>query len=170
MNRQQRRVSKAMGVKLKLDPVVAVHEAGHAVARVLSAKDFDLPVEQMITCIEVGTHKNAGSSYIDPSKTLFTQATTFGPTFSSDLQMVFGEYLRSHKGSELAHDNIVGVIKAAVDRGLDVTRWIRARLLITTLGPVAEAWFTKRSVTDVWESMQCKVTREEQSRSLSGLA
>jgi len=41
MNRYQRRAGKAQDINKKLDPVIAIHEAGHAVARVLSAEDFD---------------------------------------------------------------------------------------------------------------------------------
>jgi hypothetical protein len=40
MNRHQRRVAKAQGIGKKLDPVIAIHEAGHAVARVLVRRGF----------------------------------------------------------------------------------------------------------------------------------
>jgi hypothetical protein len=49
MNRHQRRAAKAQGIEKKLNPVIAIHEAGHAVARVLSAVDFGLPAEKMIS-------------------------------------------------------------------------------------------------------------------------
>jgi hypothetical protein len=38
MNRYQRRAAKAQSKDKKLDPVIAIHEAGDAV---LSAEDFD---------------------------------------------------------------------------------------------------------------------------------
>jgi hypothetical protein len=46
MNRHQRRVAKAQGIGKRLNPVIAIHEAGHAVARVLAAADFGLPAEK----------------------------------------------------------------------------------------------------------------------------
>ncbi len=54
MNRSQRRAAGAKGRVGKLDRVVAVHEAGHAVARILVADDFGLPPEKMISDIAAG--------------------------------------------------------------------------------------------------------------------
>jgi hypothetical protein len=83
MNRHQRRANKTKGIDKKLDPVIAIHEAGHAVARVLSAEDFGLPAEKMISRIDVGTAENLGKSYFDKSATLISQAITYGPTLSA---------------------------------------------------------------------------------------
>jgi hypothetical protein len=70
MSRHQRRVGKAKGIGKKLDHVIAIHEAGHAVARVLSAADFGRPAEEMISHIDVATGENLGESYFDKSVTL----------------------------------------------------------------------------------------------------
>jgi hypothetical protein len=67
MNRHQRRAAEAQDTSKKLDPAVAIHEAGHAVARVLGAADFGLPAEKMISHIDVGTPENLGESFFDKS-------------------------------------------------------------------------------------------------------
>jgi hypothetical protein len=48
MNRRRRRAAKAKGSIGKLDRVVAIHEAGHAVARVLVAADFGWSPEETV--------------------------------------------------------------------------------------------------------------------------
>ena len=77
MNRHQRRAAKTKHIDKKLDPVIAIHEAGHAVARVLSAEDFGLPAEKMISHIEVGNRQNMGVSNFDNSVTMFSQAVQY---------------------------------------------------------------------------------------------
>ena len=72
-----------------LEQATAYHEAGHAVARVLGAADFGLPAEKMISHIDVGTAENLGQSFFDKSVTLKSQAVTYGPTLSAELQAVF---------------------------------------------------------------------------------
>ena len=156
MNRHQRRAAKAKGIDKKLDPVTAIHEAGHAVARVLSAEDFGLPAEKMISYIEVGTRENVGVSHFDKSVTMICQATTFGPTLSAELQAVFERTVAGLDPSKLTQQHIIDAVKLAKDEGIDVTRWLRARMLITTLGPVAEAGHTGRFVDDVWNSIECE--------------
>src|ERR1700731_4078074 len=76
MNRHQRRAAKAQGISKTLDPVVAIHEAGHAVARVLSATDFGRTAEEMISHIDVATGESLGESFFDKSVTLKSQAVT----------------------------------------------------------------------------------------------
>ena len=51
MNRHQRRAAKASGNASTIDPVVAIHEAGHAVARILTAPDLGFSPECAITYI-----------------------------------------------------------------------------------------------------------------------
>ncbi len=152
MNRHQRRAAKAKGIDKKLDPVIAIHEAGHAVARVLSAKDFGLPAEKMISYIEVGTRQKMGASHLDKSVTLVAQAVTYGPTLSAELQAVFDRTTAGLDKANLTKQHIVDALKVAKKEGVDITPWLRARMLISTLASVAEARHTGRSVDDVWNS------------------
>jgi hypothetical protein len=156
MNRHQRRTANAKGSAGKLDPVIAIHEAGHAVARVLGAADFGLPAEKMISYIDVGTAENLGESYFDKSVMLKSQAVTYGPTLSAGLQAVFDRSTQGMDPSKLTKQHIVEAIKLAKDDGLDVAPWLRARMLISTLASVAEAKHTGRQVDDVWNSPECE--------------
>jgi hypothetical protein len=89
MNRGQRRAAKAKEKVVKLNRVVAVHEAGHAVARILVADDFGLPPEKMISYIDVGLAQAVGNSFFNKSMRMVAQATTFGPILSAELQSIF---------------------------------------------------------------------------------
>ncbi len=152
MNRHQRRVAKAQGNSQKLDPVIAIHEAGHAVARVLGAADFGLPAEKMISHIDVGTAENLGQSFFDKSVTLKSQAVTYGPTLSAELQAVFNRATLGVDPGKLTKQHIVDAIELAKNEGLDVAPWLRARMLISTLASAAEAQHTGRQIADVWNS------------------
>jgi hypothetical protein len=156
MNRHQRRAAKAQSIGKQLDPVIAIHEAGHAVARVLSAEDFGRPAEKMISYIEVGTGQNMGVSLFDKSVTFRCQAVIYGPTLSAELQAVYERTAAGIDPSKLTQQHIIDAVKLAKDEGIDVTRWVRARMLITTLGPVAEAQYTGRQVAGVWNSLECE--------------
>jgi hypothetical protein len=154
MNRHQRRVAKSQDIGKKLDPVIAIHEAGHAVARVLVAEDFGLPTEKMISHIDVGSRENLGESHFDKSVTLISQAVTHGPTLSAELQAVFNRTTQGVDPSKLTKQHIVDALKVAKDEGIDVAPWLRARMLISTLASVAEAKHTGRQIADVWNSLE----------------
>jgi hypothetical protein len=60
MNRQTGRAAKAMArhtSKSKYNEIVAVHEAGHAVAKVMAARDFGYDVHEAVTYIDVGSQE-----------------------------------------------------------------------------------------------------------------
>jgi hypothetical protein len=111
MNRHQRRAAKTEGVDKKLDPIIAIHEAGHVVARVLSAEDFGLPAEKMISYIEVGTRQNMGVSHFDKSVTLTSQAVTYGPTLSAELQAVFNRVAKDIEPNKLTEQHIIDAVR-----------------------------------------------------------
>jgi hypothetical protein len=101
MNRHQRRAAKPQGRNVsKLDRVVAIHEAGHAVARILTAHDLGFSPDQAITYIEVGSRENLGVS-VDGRAILISQAVTIGPTLSANIQSVFNRITAGKAASEL---------------------------------------------------------------------
>jgi hypothetical protein len=152
MNRSERRAAKAKGNIRKLDRVVAVHEAGHAVARFLVADDFKRPPEEMIRYIEVGLTHAAGDSFFNKSVTPVAQATTFGATFSTELQAVIDRTAAVTGRNSITNEEIRDAFTVARSEGIDVDRWLRARLLIMTLASVAEAMHGGRSIDEVWNS------------------
>jgi hypothetical protein len=84
MNRHERRAAKAQSRTVEMDRVVAVHEAGHAVARVLTASDLGLSSEEAISHIEVGIGNSMAESK-DGKMQLMSQAVTFGPMLSREI-------------------------------------------------------------------------------------
>jgi hypothetical protein len=62
MNRQQRRAVQARSKKIPLNPIVAFHEAGHAVGRYITAADMGLSVDDAIAFIDVAPGTSLGSS------------------------------------------------------------------------------------------------------------
>jgi hypothetical protein len=154
MNRSQRRAARAKGSVGKLDRVVAAHEAGHAVARILVADDFGLPPEKMISYIDVGLAQAVGDSFFNKSVTLVAQATTFGPKLSAELQSIFHRTVRGIDQATITKKYIMDALAVARSEGVDVDRWLRARMLISTLASAAEAIHTERSIEEVWNSFE----------------
>jgi uncharacterized protein (UPF0335 family) len=152
MNRSQRRAAKAKEKVVKLDRVVAVHEAGHAVARFLVADDFGRPPEEMIGYIEVGLRHPVGGRLFNKSVTMVAQATTFGATFSAELQSVIARTAAVTDRKTITNDEIRDAFTVARSEGIDVDRWLKARMLIMTLASGAEAMHTGRSIHEVWTS------------------
>ena len=54
MNRHQKRAAKAKAKSTEIKRVVAIHEAGHAVARYLTAEDFGCTTDDAISSIDIG--------------------------------------------------------------------------------------------------------------------
>jgi hypothetical protein len=98
----------------------------------------------MISHIDVGTAEDMGQSHFDKSVKLTSQAVTYGPTLSAELQAVFNRATQGIDPNKLTKQHIVEALKIAQDEGADVARWLRARMLISTLASVAEAKHTGR--------------------------
>jgi hypothetical protein len=147
MNRRKQRTAASHVRKAQLDLVIAIHEAGHAVARYITAADMGFEVEESITRIEISPGTSLGASS-DGRVYLVSQAVTFGPMFSAEISELVGAT------TDLAE--ISGLVAAAVARGFDVSMWLEARALITVFGPMAEAVARRKSFHDVWESYECE--------------
>jgi hypothetical protein len=150
MNRQQRRAAwaKATGV---LDPIVAFHEAGHAVGRYLTAHDMGL--SDSIAFIDIAPGTELGHS-IDQTMRLTSQAVTFGPMFSAEIQAVIKRESRDLKA--LQTDDLPRLVAMAAAEGADVIKWINAKALISVFGPMAEAMATRKTFYEVWNSYECE--------------
>ena len=137
----------------QLDPVIAVHEAGHAVARYLTAEDFGIDVKAAITHIEIagGTHLGASA---DGEMQFISQATTYGPQLTRELQEVFHRETVNVPREALIERHVVDAIKVAQTEGADVEKWLRGRMLIAVFASVAEAKYTGRPVDVVLHSYE----------------
>lgn len=151
MNRHERRAAKALGRTAEMSRVVAVHEAGHAVARVLTANDLGLSSETAISYIDVGTGNSIGES-VDGTMQLISQAVTFGPMLSKDIQAAFKRIAAGVPRDQVSRQHLTEAVRLARSAGADIEKWLRARCLIAVFASAAEAKHTQKSIREVWTS------------------
>jgi hypothetical protein len=154
MNRHERRAAKAKSKSVKIDRVVAIHESGHAVARYLTAGDLGFTPDEAISYIDVAPYTPQGTS-IEGTRCFLSQATTFGPIMSKELQDVATrEFAKRSSGSNLGMQDVAEALAKARAEGADVPGWLRARLLINVFGAAAEARYSDKTFEDVFESYE----------------
>lgn len=133
---------------IKLTRVVAVHEAGHAVGRFLTAADLGYTTDEAIAFIEIGPGGPVGQS-LDGETLLLSQAVTFGPMLSKEIQEAVSA---SIPRAEITYAEIAKVMVRCRSTGLDIEKWLRAKALIIVFGSAAEAKYLSKSFADVWNS------------------
>jgi hypothetical protein len=158
MNRHQRRLAQKRArhaAKNGDSHIVAVHEAGHALAKVLAAGELGYSINEAINHIDMGTGEKLGQS-VDGRMITTSQGVTFGPAFSRDIETASHEFKRSFmrgrgtlEGRE-ANEFWSKVIELGRAAGADIGKWFRARVFIAVSGSIAEAIFCNRTFNDVW--------------------
>ena len=156
-NRHERLATRAMARKRPIKREVAVHEAGHAVGRFLTAERLGYTIDEAISCIEVNAVSVAtGEVSFDGRMRMSQQATTFGPKFSREL----AAFIKSSPGYEgpfrASVDDLVELIDKARNMGLDVDGWFRAKAFSTILGPMAEAKLLGKPFKMVWSDYEAE--------------
>jgi hypothetical protein len=147
MNRHIRRAAKAMA----RHQIVAVHEAGHAVAKALAAADFGYEVHEAVAYIDVGSQ---GPSWLasDGQMILHSQGVTCGPTFSKEIWLAAAEFKAAFladrapltvQGND-SREFFCGILNAGRTAGADIKRWFRIRAFDAVAGCIAEAIISKR--------------------------
>ena len=142
MNRRERRVAASKSKRKPIDRIIAVHEAGHAVAKYLTADDMGLSQDNCITYIDLGD----GSVELSQDKTMIltTQATTYGPKFSADINAVV---MRETAGKPTGTiQEYIQLVAMAAGEGANIEKWVKSRALDAVFGPMAEFRFTGRVV------------------------
>jgi hypothetical protein len=131
----QRKMAKGYN----LDKIAAVHEAGHAVARYLSADAMGFRASEAIDYIEIAppfSRPNLGAKSI-----LAPKPAIFGPLYSRPMM----DFLKT--------DSISLDLTAAVDackaHGIDVEMWAAVKAFICMAGAAAEALITNRSLSEL---------------------
>lgn len=174
MNRQQRRAAERKSKKaaksrhlsmMKEDgQVIAFHEAGHAVARYLTAEEMGYSKDECIFSVEMSNGSPVLSNSVDGQMILVTQATTFGPTYSKELDPYFNDvYADALPASgiqknvksfevELDLEDLRRKAEEAEAGGVDIDKWLKANALIAVMGPIVEAQVTKQEVDVVLDS------------------
>jgi hypothetical protein len=144
---------KVHGSKL-LDRATAVHEAGHAVARVLTAEDMAWQPEEAIDDIETGDEY---AGILDGQK-LVGAAICRGPMFTSEIE-------RHHpvtptSGLNDFNDHCMQVVAKSRAAGVDILKWLQATALIDVFGPAAHARLLDAPILEVWERLSSADDRD----------
>jgi hypothetical protein len=134
----------------KIERVVAIHEAGHAVARYLTAEDLGHATDPAISYIDVAPATPVGQS-IDGTMNLKLQAITYGPMLSKDIQEVAArDFADIMSSNQFTMEHVAQVLATARSEGADISKWLHARILIAVFGAAAEAKFLGKPLEDVW--------------------
>jgi hypothetical protein len=158
MNRRERRAAKARSRHAKLDPRVAVHEAGHAVGRFLTAADLGYSTEESISYIDVGLGRLSEQS-ADGCMRLVSEATTYGPMLSRKIQETV--FASRQAAAGLTRQEMSEILANARAAGLDCETWLAARLLMGLMGGAAEAKLLGKTFNEVWQSYECESDMKE---------
>src|ERR1019366_1400769 len=166
MNRQQRRTAKAMARKAPVDPVMAIHEAGHAVFAVLLGLQEGWP------------SPNGALESIEmyPKPTVMTQAIleqggavggwTEFVMYLPEMDAYVQPYMQRHvKNGEIQINDLKPAFAEMQAAGIDVKRWLRVKLLMGVAGAAAEAKFTGKEIDDIYfNSAICSADHESIER------
>jgi hypothetical protein len=155
MNRKQRRVAKATARRQSVDPVVTIHEAGHAVACALTAELFGLTPEDAIHAIEVypvGRPVPGGS---------ILQGQALQKMMTKQMAEFMQQFLASNRDRQLVYGDLIPVFGEMRSAGIDLDAWFRARALQIVFGPMAEAKFTRKTFSTVFDAPACERDRED---------
>lgn len=164
MKKYQRRAAKALakGTRGKPDRIVAVHEAGHAVAKVLSAGEmgYGYDLENAIKSIKIEPGDSRPSA--DGKMLMRTQGTTFGPMFSREIDEAAVDFKKRYLAEERVLNTfderkfLSGVVDAGRLAGADLDRWFRARVFDAVSGPIAEAIVSNELFDKVWNGYEAE--------------
>jgi hypothetical protein len=150
MNRHERRAKKAVTQRQAVDRVIAVHEAGHAVARVLVADSLGWGPDEVLEHIDI----HAAPLAMGVSAEL-RELQAEGATCGSFLSRPMYEFLQAKISPEAFDaarngDEMRALFTEMRAAGIDVDVWFRAKIIEVVFGPMAEAKLTGRSFDAVW--------------------
>ena len=155
MNRHERRAFKAQARSAKLDRITAIHEAGHAVARVLTATDFGIAEAEAVAHIEIGLTSACARSR-DGFAELISGAVTIGPMLSAKLQSLYETVTNGLPQDQIGTSHITRAFQLAEANGVEHSDWLRARMLISVFGAAAEARHTGRDILEIWNGYEAE--------------
>jgi hypothetical protein len=137
-----------------LDRVAAVHEAGHAMARYLSADAMGFRTDEAIDYIEIAPPFSRPS--LDAKSILTPKAATIGPVYSRPMM----DFLRTNS----VFQNLTAAVEACKAHGIDVEMWAAVKAFVCMAGPAAEAQFTNRSLNEIANGYNCEHDIREATR------
>jgi hypothetical protein len=149
VNRNARRVSQAP--KNSVDRVTAIHEAGHAVGRLLTARELGYSPEQAVHSISISVGSTIRSA--DGKVLSFPQATCYGPAVSLQLHRA---YQRAYPGCELIRPDELNAKVLKIGTANERVASARAKMIIAAMGPAAEARFVGAQWAEIAFSNACE--------------
>jgi hypothetical protein len=164
MNRAERRRAAAMMRRTPIPRETLVHEAGHAVGRVLVAAADEWRAEEAIERIEIYRRPRAVGMSVDGRADLGTQACTSGKMFSKRMQaFVLAKFPTMEGVPEGAGFDVVSAEMRAA--GIDVDRWCLDKSAYLVMGPAAEARYLKKPLeledyafeSDLKQAIECNL-------------
>ncbi len=148
-----------------VDPVVAIHEAGHAVARYVTAAEMGYSTGEIIHRIEIAADDppTAIGTSADGTMALFSEGATRGPMFAKDMNAAAGKVIRgralldgTNATGPLTGDALAEIVATARAEGADIDAWLRARALQAVFGPMVEAAYTQIPFEEIWNGNQAQ--------------
>jgi hypothetical protein len=134
MNRKQRRAAKAAARRQRIDPVVAVHESGHCVGRILVADSLGWRADEAIKSIELHPLPIAGGKIsIDGIREVRSQAITYGMMMSKPMDQFLRERLPFAPGGRFEYSEIQSLIPDMRATGIDIDGGIEQSALKPSL-------------------------------------
>jgi hypothetical protein len=156
-NRRQRRAEKTLARSQPVVRTLAVHEAGHCVARVLTARTVGWDAAGVIEYIEVGSAPIAMGA--DPG--LRSQVVSWGRFLSKPMQ----DFVAARRppasrptgyAPVLDDPDIIPMFAEMRASGIDLDAWFRVRGIVAMFGPMAEAKLIERPFNELWNSNACR--------------
>ena len=157
-NRHQRRADHRRAEKTlaRSQPVVralAVHEAGHCVARVLTARAIGWDAAEVIEYIDVGSAPISTGA----EQGLRSQVVSWGRFLSKPMQefVVARRPTTGHTtgyAPVLDDPDVIPMFAEMRASGIDIDGWFRVRSIVAMFGPMAEAKLIEKPFNDVWNA------------------
>jgi hypothetical protein len=157
MNRRERR-GRAKQVRSSsgsLAKATAIHEAGHAVARFVTARELGFEAEEAIFYMEIDLDPHPRPT-LDGKAMVSASGVTFGPNYSRPMM----DYLKANPVPQSLDPPDPAVALAQVTAckaaGIDVARWASLKVLAYLAGPAAEAKFLGKMPSEVLKGYECE--------------
>lgn len=137
-----------------IDRAVAIHEAGHAVGRVLVSDSLGWRPDEAIAYIDVHEAPSTIGTSLDGRHQLLSQATTFGQFLSRPMH----EFLDPKRRTPTSLDITCEIFAEMRAAGIDIDGWFRAKSIECIFGPMAEAKCLAKPFKDAFDD--CSAERD----------
>src|SRR5262249_29443522 len=129
---------------------IAIHEAGHAVARFMTAKRMGYDCQADALMRVVIHPRETAAKFIGQDGILrYSGGRTFGPWFSKEIEATLDAANVRHDPVETSLKELRPVIAAARAAGANIDNWVYAKVIQSGAGPAAEAKAMGRPCNEV---------------------